>query len=205
MTSGSVALASHILLNEAGLEFTITDLKVQRGFPADKLHLNPKGRVPILELDGELITETPAILNTISALAPSHNFLGKTILENARSQEWLAWLCGTVHGLAFGCVFRPGRFIGDEALHDAVRARGREWAKESFQFIEEKLQGKTHAVGEAFTAVDAYLLVFYRWGNMAKFEMRSNYPNYARLVDEVVKREGVKKTIDIEGISALNE
>lgn len=205
MTPGSVALASHILLNEAGLDFTTTNLKAQRGFPADQLHLNPKGRVPILELDGELITETPAILATISAIVPTKNLLGKTALENARSHEWLAWLCGTFHGQALGCLFRPNRFIGDEAQYDAVRARGREWAKECFDFIEGKLEGKTHAVGDAFTAVDAYLLVFYRWGNMSKFEMRSNYPNYARVVDEVVKLEGVKKTIDAEGINALNE
>jgi glutathione S-transferase len=35
--------------------------------------------------------------------------------------------------------------------------------------------------------------------------MREKYPNYARLVDEVAKRESVKKTVEAEGISLLNE
>jgi glutathione S-transferase len=35
--------------------------------------------------------------------------------------------------------------------------------------------------------------------------MRGNYPNYTRLVEEVVKREEVKRTVEAEGISVLNE
>ena len=202
MTPGSVALASHIALQESGLAFTTTDLKASRGYPAEHLHLNPKARVPILELDGERITETPAILSTISALAPEKKLLGSTVLEQARAQEWMAWLCGTVHGQAFGCLFRPVRFVGDaEQMYDTVKARGREWAKECFAYIDEKLEGRTHAVGDAFTVVDAYLYVFYRWGNMLQLDVKMNYPNYMRVVDELLKRECVKKIIEVEGIS----
>ncbi|KAF1849193.1 glutathione S-transferase [Cucurbitaria berberidis CBS 394.84] len=206
MTPGSCSLASHIALHESGLDFTITDLKAKTGFPPEHLHLNPKGRVPILDLDGELITETHAILTVISALVPSKNLLGSSAIEHARAHEWLAWLSGTLHGNAFACLFRPKRFIGDEKLYDAVRARGREWVKECFEFIEGKLEGgRVHAVGEAFTVVDGFLLVFYRWGNRTQFGMRENYPNYARLVDGVIKRGAVMKTIEIEGIDALND
>jgi glutathione S-transferase len=206
MTPGSVALASHIALREAGLDFTTTNLKAQKGYPAEHLHLNPKGRVPILELDGERITETPAILTTISALVPEKNLLGTTLLEQARAQEWMNWLCGTMHGQAFGCLFSPARFVGkEEAVYGAVKARGREWAKECYQYIEEKLEGKTFAVGDSFTFVDAYLFVFFRWGNFLRFGMKDSYPNYARLAVEVVKREAVKQTLEAEGIESLNE
>jgi glutathione S-transferase len=204
MTSGSVALASHIALQETNLSFTTTDLNAQRGFPAAHLHLNPKGRVPILSLDNELITETPAILTTISALAPEKNLLGATLLEQARAHEWMAWLCSTVHGQAFGCLFRPARFAGDEVrVYDVIKARGKECAGECFEYIEGKLEGRSFAVGEAFTLVDAYLLVFFRWGNFLKFGMKEKYPNYARVMNEVVKRDSVKKAVEAEGIDAL--
>jgi glutathione S-transferase len=206
MTPGSVSLASHIALLESSLPFTTTNLGAARGFPTQHLHLNPKGRVPILSLDGELITETPAILTTIAALVPEEELLGTTVLEQARAHEWMAWLCGTLHGQAFGCVFRPSRFVGDETeMYDVVKAGGIECAKECFAYIEGKLEGGTHAVGEGFTLVDVYLFTFYRWGNMLGFGMRGTYPNYARLVDEVVKREAVRKTVEVEGISLLNE
>lgn len=206
LTPGSVALASHITLTLSGLPFTTTNLGAQRGFPPQHLHLNPKGRVPILELDGELITESPAIITTISLLVPEKMLLGSTVLEQARAQEWMVWLCGTLHGQAFGGVFRPARFVGEEeSAYEVIKAKGRETAKECFEYIEGKLEGKKYAVGEGFTAVDAYLLVFYRWGNMLKFGMRENFPNYTRLVEGVVEVEGVKRTIEKEGISALNE
>jgi glutathione S-transferase len=60
-------------------------------------------------------------------------------------------------------------------------------------------------VGDVFTLVDAYLLVFYRWGNLLKMNMRENYPNYARIVDGTVARADVKQAIEDEGISALHE
>ena len=125
-TPGSCSLATHIALQASGLPFSTTNLNAARGFPASHLHLNPKGRVPILEVDGELITETPAILSIIAALAPEKGLLGKGLIAQARAQEWITWLCGTLHGQAFGCVFRPGRFVGDEAMFDAIRAKGRE-------------------------------------------------------------------------------
>jgi glutathione S-transferase len=206
MTPGSCSLASHIALHESALEFTTTDLKAARGFPPEHLHINPKGRVPILELDGERITETPAILTTISALAPEKHLLGKTILEQARAHEWMAWICGTLHGQAFGCVFRPARFVGDqEGMYDAVKAQGRKTALECFKYVDEKMEGREYAVGEGFTLVDAYLYVIYRWGNMLKLGMREKFPNYTRLVEGVIKREAVKKTLEAEGLSPLNE
>jgi glutathione S-transferase len=206
MTPGSVSLASHIALLESTLPFTTTDLGATHGFPAQHLHLNSKGRVPILSLDGELITETPAILTTIAALVPEKHLLGTSVLEQARAYEWMAWLCGTLHGQAFGCVFRPSRFVGhEEGMYDVVKVNGMECAKECFEFIEGKLEGRTHAVGEGFTLVDVYLFTFYRWGNMLEFGMREKYPNYARLVDEVVKREAVRKTVEVEGISLLKQ
>ncbi|USP75006.1 Glutathione S-transferase GST-4.5 [Curvularia clavata] len=204
-TPGSCSLATHIALNSASLEFDATNISAARGFPASHLHLNPKGRVPILEIDGELITETPALLATISALAPEKHLLGEGVMNQARAYEWMTWLSGTMHGQAFGCVFRPARFIKDETMYDVLRESGRNQAKECFEYVEKKLEGRNWAVGDTFTLVDAYLLVFYRWGNMLKMEMRDNYPNYARLVDAVTKREDVQKTIASEGISTLNE
>jgi glutathione S-transferase len=207
MTPGSCSLASHIALHESNIEFTTTDLKATRGFPSEHLHLNPKGRVPILELNGERITETPAILTTISALAPEKHLLGKTILEQARTHEWMAWICGTLHGQAFGCVFRPARFVGEEqeGMFEVVKAQGRTTALECFKYIDEKLEGREYAVGEGFTLADVYLFVIYRWGNVLKYGMREKFPNYTRLVEGVIKREAVKKTLEAEGLSPLNE
>jgi glutathione S-transferase len=210
VTPGSCSLASHIALVEVSLPFDTTDVGATRGkpFPKEYSHINPKARVPFLDIDGEVITETPAILTTISNLAPEKKLLGKTEMEKMRALEWMTWLCQTVHGHAFACIFQPRRFVGDDAseeVKEIVRAQGKKVVDENFTFIEGKLEGRTHTLGDAFTLVDAYLFVFYRWGNVLGMGMREKYPNYARLVDEVAKRESVKKTVEAEGISLLNE
>ena len=203
MTPGSCALASHIALRHSGLAFTLTDLQAKTGYPAEHLHLNSKARVPILDVDGDLITESPAIMSTISALAPDKHLLGKDIVENARAHEWLAWLCNDLHGQAFGARFRPQRFVTNETMYDAVRARGLERIKECFAYIEGQLDGRVHAVGDAFTVVDGYLLVFYRWGNRCRLGMQQSYPNYTRMVQNVIEIESVRRTIEVEGIDPL--
>jgi len=61
---GSCALASHIALEEAGVEYTLTRVNFasneQRS--PEYLAINPKGRVPALVTDDGILTETPAIL-----------------------------------------------------------------------------------------------------------------------------------------------
>jgi glutathione S-transferase len=202
MTAGSCALASHIALQESGLAFTTTDLNAHPDFPAEHLHLNPQGKVPILQLDSEYITETAAILSTVAALAPEKKLLGSTVLEQARAHEWIAYLSGTLHAQGFGCMFRPAKFAGDEEqVHNTVKALGRDRVEDCFSFIDGKLEGRMWAVDEDFTAVDAYMYVFWRWTNMLKLGAAEKYPNYGRLVDRVVTRESVKRVIEAEGIT----
>ena len=111
------------------------------------------------------------------------------------------WLSGTVHGQGFGAIFRPERYSADPGARDGIKAKGREWIGECFDRIEEKLEG-VYAVGNALTAVDPYLLVFFRWGNDIGFGMTEKYPKYTALVKALVERPAVKATLKAEGIGS---
>ena len=82
--------------------------------------------------------------------------------------------------------------------------RSKRTVKESYEFIEGKLEGD-YAVGNAFTAVDVYLFVLYRWGNAWQFEMEERYPKYTKLVKSVLARESVKNAMTDEGIEGLGK
>jgi glutathione S-transferase len=199
ISPGACSLAPHIAIREAEIEFETVMINAKSGFPEELRHLNPKGRVPIFQLGDETITEVPAIITAISQLAPNKHVLGSSNLEIVRAYEWFNWLSGTLHAQAFGSVRRTYRFSDDPQTYDAIKAKGRKTIEESFGYIEEKLQGP-HAVGNAFTAVDAFLLVMYRWGNEMGFDMKVKYPTYASLVTEALKRDSVKVAIKEEGI-----
>jgi glutathione S-transferase len=204
LSPGACSLAPHILLNEADLPFAFTKIDLSTGFPKEYLHLNPKGQVPFLHLDAETVTELAAIMTAIAQLVPSKHFLGKTPLETVRCYEWLNWMSTSLHSRGYGGVFRPYLYVDDEALYEKVREKSLRRVGECYDFIEEKLEGKKWAVGNDYTAVDAGLFVFHRWGTRSGFEMEK-YPNYTRLVKEVAKRPAVIKSMEEEGISISSD
>jgi glutathione S-transferase len=100
----------------------------------------------------------------------------------------------------FGCLWRPQRFSDDKGALDGIRAKGRGTIETCFAAIEERLDG-SHAVGGAFTAVDPFLLVFFRWGNAIGIDMSREYPRYAAFAEPLVDRASVKAAIAAERIS----
>jgi glutathione S-transferase len=200
LSPGACSLAPHILLHEAGLPFTFTIINVLAGFPPEHLHLNPKGQVPFLHLDSETITEVPAIITAIAQLVPEKHLLGKSGMDVVRSYEWMNWISTTLHRQAYGAWFRPQWFVEEPELYDGVKKKAVNKITECYEFIEEKLEGKAWAVGEEFSAVDAYLFVFYWWGPIAGIKMKEAFPKYTRLAEEVAKRPAVVKALEEEEV-----
>jgi glutathione S-transferase len=196
---GACSLAPHILLHETGHAFTTK--QEGRGASDELRALNPKAKVPVLLIDDTVITENIAIQTAISNLAPEKSLLGAPgSLESIRILEWLSWLATSVHATGFGLYFRPFRFTtsSDEKTHEEVKARAKELLKDAFDLVEEKLTG-VHAVGDRFTAADAYLYVFYRWGSTI-WDMEATFPKYAALAASVQARESTIKALKEEGL-----
>lgn len=170
-------------------------------FSEDFRRINPKMKVPVISLGQDTITEVPAVATAIASLAPDLGLLGRTPLDTARVYEWMNWCSGTLHGMGFSHYFRPGRWSVDPAATDGIKAKAMEWIKDCFDYIEGRLEG-VHAVGGAFTAVDPYLFVFYRWGNIYITDMKETYPKYTALVSNLVQRPAVKATLEAENIES---
>ncbi|ERF75042.1 hypothetical protein EPUS_04824 [Endocarpon pusillum Z07020] len=195
---GACSLASQILLKETGVDYEAAMVDIGHGTPEEFRTINPKLRIPVLSIDGQVITESPAILTAISQFSPEKHLMGKTNLEIVRTYEWLNWLSGTLHAQAFGGFIRPHRFSDDPSTHELIRAKSLKTIRECYDKIDQDLSS-VHAVGDSFTAVDAYLYVFYRWGEHHGMGMKK-YPKYTNLVVELVKRQSVQEALDMEGV-----
>lgn len=94
---GACSLASHIALRESGLDFTLQSVdlaqkRLENG--EDYLQFNPKGQVPALLLDDDiLLTEGVAIMQYIADGAGSSS-AGAGGLDCALSDSRMAELCG---------------------------------------------------------------------------------------------------------------
>ena len=71
----SCALASHIILEEVGADYSLelVDFTKSEQKQADYLKINPKARVPALQTGDGIITETPSILFFLAQSFPSKN------------------------------------------------------------------------------------------------------------------------------------
>ena len=214
ISPGACSLVPHILIREAGLDYelVVIDIIKEGGFPEKYRNVNPKLRLPILELgdgnnnndDNVIITEVPAISTYISQQATDKHLFGKSELEAVRVYEWFNWLSGTVHERGFGAVFQPKSWSDDENAFPSISAKAREWVEICFADIEEKLAG-IHSVGDSFTAADVFLYVIYRWGHLFELNMKERYPKWTELVNNVVKREAVISTVEKEGIPLVDD
>ncbi|HZE91749.1 MAG TPA: glutathione S-transferase N-terminal domain-containing protein, partial [Rhizobacter sp.] len=94
LSPGTCSLSPHIVLREAGLAFeaVLASTKTHQLVDGtDYYTINPKGYVPLLELDsGERLSEGPAIVQYIADMVPTKNLApANGTLARYRLQEWL--------------------------------------------------------------------------------------------------------------------
>lgn len=198
-------MAAHIVLEELGADFDLQRVPLEHGGAqaAEFLAVNPKGRVPVLEIQGapKVLTELPAILLYLARHHRQHGLLPSDSLEEARCHEWLAWLTGWVHGVGYGSIWRPERFTERHDLKSAIQANGRQLIDAAYIKIEQQVAESGHwAMPYGYSIVDAFLLVLYRWGGRIELPMRDSYPAWTSLTQRMLKRTAVQKVLQREGV-----
>jgi len=197
---GACSFASHIAIEELGIPYTTVRLDLAAGDQRkpEYLALNPRGRVPTLVADGKVLTENVGIMAYFAGGYGHGKIWPKDTWHQAVALSTMAWLSNTVH-TTYGHLFRPERYADDEAARAAVKAKARVTYGDCLREIDRLLAGRRWAIGNHYTVVDGYLLVFYRWGNRQGFPVKE-MPNYARLMERVLARPAVRKVMADEGI-----
>jgi glutathione S-transferase len=162
---GSCSQASLIALEESGLAFEAKKVNFADGEQRSEafLKLNPKGRVPALLTEQGVITETPAILAYIAAIAPAARLAPlDNPFEFARLQSFNNYICSTVH---VNHAHRPrgSRWADDAAALEAMKAKVPQTMSESFALIEDRMFAGPWVMGETYSVADPYLFVMTSW------------------------------------------
>ena len=212
--SGSCSLAVRIVLEEIGASYRAHRVSA-RDDARDTRRLswlarNPKGRVPALSpvagrAGGEalLLTEVPAIVTFLARLRPGLDLMPADPAREARALEWMNWLSGWLHAVAFAQQWRPERFSDDVLAFDGIKAKGRANMLEAFAAIEQILDdGRTWAVADAFSVADAFLIVFFRWGGSLGVRM-DDYPAWTASSLRTMDRPAVRAAFEKDEIERL--
>lgn len=203
---GACSVVAHVALEEIGLPYEVVPVVIANGENrhAEYLAINARGRVPALmirdEASGQVLTELLAIVTYLSRRYPDAKLLPLEGMALARALEWFSWLGSTVHQTGVRMAMRPERFTTNPEHTDSIRAQGRENVRAALADMDLRLKGRAWALGDAYSMVDVFLMVFYRWGNRIGLSVREQFPEVTRVVDVVRKRRAAQTVIEREGI-----
>jgi len=194
-TPGACSQAPHIALNELGLPYEPVKVDLTKHTLADGTDfysINPKGYVPMLELDdGTRLTEVSVLLQYIADQKPGT--LAPAFGTKARWQlmEWLAFISTEVHK-GFGPLWNPQ--TPAEVRERTVQALGNR-----FTFIVKTLEQQPFLTGDAFSIADAYLWVVINWTDYHKVDL-APWPALQQFRKRIAARPAVQATLQAEGL-----
>lgn len=187
--------AVHWMLIELGVPFEIEVLDFDRGeqkSPAYR-HINPSGVVPTLIVDGQLVTETGAILMLLAERHPEFAFAPP--LGTSERAEWLQYMVWLANGpmATFRLWFYETDLPGVD--RNAIRARiERYWDQ-----VDRRLAGRSFAIGTQMTTVDFQLTMLMRWSRKMP-KPATCWPNIATYLKAMRARPGLRAVHAREGV-----
>jgi len=193
---GTIALASHIALEEAGADYAAERLNfnINQQNSLDYLAINPKGRVPSLLTDRGILTETPAILAYIAQsfpkakLAPSDD-----PFAFAQVQSFNSYLCSTVH-VAHAHGRRGTRWAAEESSFADMKRVVPKSVGACFALIERQMLRGPWVMGDSYTICDPYLFTISQWLEGDGVDIAST-PKVADHFKRMVERPAVRKAL----------
>jgi glutathione S-transferase len=162
---GTVALASHIALEEAGADYepVRVDFRTNEQREPDYLAVNPKGRVPALATDRGILTETPAILAFVAQSFPDARLAPLSDpFAFAQVQAFNNYLCATFH-VAHAHRRRGQRWADDPAALEEMKRKVPQTVGECCELIEQEMLAGPWVTGDDYTICDSYLFTVVQW------------------------------------------
>lgn len=124
---GACSMAPHIVLEEIGAPYDSERVLLAKGahMTPGYAEVNRWRRVPVLETEGERLTEAGPIMIYLADDAPAANLLPPVgSMARARALEYASWLASSVH-IAFATIWRPQIFTGRRCRRSRAEANRR--------------------------------------------------------------------------------
>jgi len=194
---GACSLSPHIALREAGLPFDLVLASTKTHKLADGTDyygINPKGYVPLLELDdGQRLSEGPVIVQYIADQAPASKLVPPAgSMARYRVMEWLNFITSELHK-SYSPLF-------NKDMPDEAKAIARKRLGDRYAWVDQQLAGKDYLMGEQFTVADAYLYTVTTWAGLVGVDLSAR-ANLTAYMARVAARPAVQAARKAEGLN----
>ena len=143
------------LLHELGVPFELVDWPFDKSLRSPEFRaLNPAGRVPALEIEGETLWETGAIAEFLCDRFPEAGF-GRNAGDPERGQ-WLVWLhfSETISQHAAALTQQHIVLYEDHMRSPLIMDLEAKRLAKCFSVVEARLQGRDYLLDRGFSAAD---------------------------------------------------
>ena len=194
---GACSLADHIVLEWIGQPYEAIRVdREQRQQPAF-LAINPAGAVPVLDVDGWVLTQNAAILNYLADRFPGSGLGGDGTPESrAEINRWLAFVNSDVHP-AFKPLFGSTAYLGDDAMIELSKANARSQVRKLLERADAALAEREWIAGSSRSIADPYLFVILRWARGTQVDL-AGLDNLERYFRAMRADPAVQKVVDVE-------
>lgn len=193
---GTVSLAVHIALEEAGAEYELVpvDFMTNAQRSPEYLAINPKSRVPALATERGVLTEAPALLTYVAQTFPeAHLAPLDDAFALAQVQAFNTYLCSWVHPAA-AHRHRGYRWADDPAAIADMRRKAPEVFAQGMEVIEAEYLRGPWVMGEAYSICDPYLFTVAGWLPRDGIDM-ARFPRIAEHFARMGERPAVRKVL----------
>lgn len=195
---GACSLAAHIVLKETQLPFKLEKVDTnthQTEHGLDYYTINPKGAVPVLELDGgERLTEGPVVAQYIADKAGRADLLpAPGSMDRYRVMEWQNYITSDLHK-TFTPLFNP-------ELDSSAKKTLATVLRKKYEWVNAQLQAKDYLLGKSFTVADAYLFVVTGWAKYVSLDL-ADLKHLQDYLARVASRPAVREAMRAEGLLA---
>ena len=198
MTPGSCTTGIHILLEEVEAIFSVELVNLLAGDQHSERYraLNPKGSIPMLQLDsGTVLTEFEAIACWIAWQYPRKKLLPTEPLQAAKVIELMSYCVNVLHMQAFARWFTPEKFCDSPDQIEQTKAAGAAKVQQGFAIVEAGLPEAGYACGE-FSIADAALFYVAFWADRSGMAIP---PKLRGHFNRMVSRPAVRQVLAEEG------
>lgn len=193
---GACSFVPHAMLEIAGVPFEAKLVKLHKGEQAapEYLAMNPRGQVPVLVDDGQVITQILAIIGYIDGKYAGGRFLPRDPLARAKMIERLAWFNNTVHP-TFTHVFMPHKFSAEKAHQAEIKSYNTGLYRKQLEELDALSAKASPWLGGAeIGPLDLYALTLMRWGGYAGIDAK-NWTHLWPHANKVAQHPAVAKAV----------
>ena len=190
------SLVPYVALTEAQAEFDVEVVNFLQGehMSPEYLRLNPKHKVPLLSVDGTLLTENVAILQWIARNFESAHLLPSGAQE-FQAISLMSWCASGIHPTLTPNVL-PQRYCDLPDSEDSVRQCAQTVMHENFSIAEQKLDGREWFFDQ-FSIPDIYFFWCFRRAKQFQIDV-SKYAGCNAHFDRTLERPSVQKLMQFE-------